>query len=93
MLGNRRGRRAQLAQPLIDDLGYIHTFIQSLTLFILPSLFIIVMTIYAHYTLMIDDDGEILEDNEGREDRIIRRIVRHFLWEINGGGGGESSEE
>ena len=89
MLGNRRGRRAQLAQPLIDDLGYLHTFIQSLTLFILPSLFIIVMTIYAHYTLIIDDKSEI-EDKEG-EDRIIRRIVRHFLLEINGGG--ESSEE
>ena len=89
MLGNRRGRRAQLAQPLIDDLGYLHTFIQSLTLFILPSLFIIVMTIYAHCTLLIDDDGEILEDKEG-EDRIIRRIVRHFLWDL---GGGESSEE
>ena len=92
MLGNRRGRRAQLAQPLIDDLGYLHTFIQSLTLFILPSLFIIVMTIYAHYTLIIDDEGEILEDKEGREDRIIRRIVRHFLWDL-GSGGGESSEE
>ena len=92
MLGNRRGRRAQLAQPLTDDLGYLHTFLQSLTLFILPSLFIIVMTIYAHYTLLIvsnDDKGEI-EDKEG-EDRIIRRIVRHFLWEINDGG--ESSEE
>ena len=91
MLGNRRGRRAQLAQPLIDDLGYLHTLLQSLTLFILPSLFIIVMTIYAHYTLIIDDDGEILEDKEG-EDRIIRRIVRHFLWDL-GGGGDESSEE
>ena len=50
------------------------------------------MTIYAHYTLIIDDEGEILEDKEGREDRIIRRIVRHFLWDL-GSGGGESSEE